>query len=103
MVKRRFSFVDLVRWMSGKPASLVGLHHRKGALRAGLDADIVVWDPDEKFVVDSSKLYHRNKLTPYDGKKLHGKVKRTYVRGTLVFENGRFADKPCGNVLLREG
>ena len=103
MLKRKFSFSDLVRWMSSSPATLAGLQHRKGALRTGLDADIVVWDPDEEFVVDASALQHRHNITPYDGKKLFGNVRRTYVRGTLVFMDGKFADNASGKALLREG
>lgn len=103
MLKRGFSFADLVRWMSFAPASLVGLEYRKGALRQGMDADIVIWDPNEEFIVDGSTLHHRHKLTPYNGAKLHGKVKRTYVRGTLVFKEGKFGDDASGKALLREG
>ena len=72
-------------WMSAAPARLAGLEHRKGTLAADYDADIVIWNPDESFVVDPSKLLHRHKVTPYAGRQLFGRVLQTYVGGRCVF------------------
>jgi allantoinase len=71
--------------MSAAPARLAGLQTRKGALAAGYDADIVLWDPDARFVVDASRLRHRHKVTPYAGRELFGKVTATYVGGRRIF------------------
>jgi allantoinase len=74
----------LAEWMSAAPARLAGLDDRKGALAAGSDADIVVWDPDAAFVVDPKRLHHRHPVTPYAGRELFGVVSRTYVGGRRV-------------------
>jgi allantoinase len=71
--------------MSAAPARLVGLEHRKGHLRAGHDADVVVWDPSAEFIVDPAKLLHRHHLTPYAGRRLRGVVRATLVGGKLAF------------------
>jgi allantoinase len=78
--------VDLgrvVEWMSTKPAQRAGLRS-KGRLSLGYDADLVVFAPDDAFVVDAGKLHHKNPITPYQGKALSGTVRRTYLRGSAV-------------------
>ena len=79
---------DLVEWMSAAPARLVGLQGRKGAIAAGCDADLVIWDPDAAFEVDAASLEHRNKITPYRARRLQGSVLRTILRGETVYERG---------------
>ena len=75
----------VAQWMSAAPARLAGLQDRKGALAPGYDADIVVWDPDARFVVDAARLLHRHKVTPYAGRELFGQVSATYVGGQRIF------------------
>jgi allantoinase len=75
----------MVEWLSVAPARLAGIGDRKGAIAAGYDADIVLWDPDGSFVVDPAKLFHRHAVTPYAGRELFGVVHATYVGGRKVF------------------
>jgi len=82
---RRLKPERIAQWMSAAPARLAGLQNRKGALAAGYDADIIVWDPETRFVVDPTELLHRHKLTPYTGRELFGKVSATYVGGRRIF------------------
>jgi allantoinase len=79
----------IAKWMSAGPAKLAGLGARKGAIAPGQDADIVIWNPDTMFTVDSSRLEHRHKLTPYAGRTLYGEVLATYVGGRAVFTTDR--------------
>jgi allantoinase len=87
--------------MSAAPARLAGLQGRKGAIAAGLDADLVVWDPDGQVRVSPEMLHHRHKLTPYAGGLFSGEVLATYVRGARVYQRGRFTAEPAGRLLLR--
>jgi allantoinase len=82
---RRLKPESLAQWMSAAPARLAGLQSRKGALAAGYDADIIVWDPETRFVVDPTEILHRHKVTPYAGRELFGKVSATYVGGRRIF------------------
>ena len=90
----------MVRWLSEAPARLAGLQHRKGAIAAGRDADLVVWDPDAETVVDPASLHHRHPVTPYAGLRLRGVVRTTMLRGEVIFHDGRFTGSPQGRQLL---
>jgi allantoinase len=82
--KRGVKLETISRLMSEGPAQLAGIEHRKGKLAAGYDADLVVFDPNERFRVEPSMIEHRHKITPYAGHELYGVVKATYVRGMLA-------------------
>ena len=94
---------DIVTWCSTNTAKQVGLSHRKGDLAVGLDGDVAVFDPDTEWVVQPSTMLFRNKCSPYQGKKVRGVVKETWVRGQMV--HGRecgFAKGPGGKLLLEQ-
>lgn len=91
----------LADWMSAAPARLAGLDARKGAIAPGRDADLVVWRPDEEFLVDPSDLHDRHRSTPYVGAILPGVVETTYLRGVPVYSRGGFDGTPTGELLLR--
>lgn len=86
----------IVKWMIEGPAKLIGLSTRKGRIAVGWDADLVAWDPEAKFTVDTAMIRHRHALTPYLGRALRGKVERTWLRGELIFDKGTFAQKTTG-------
>jgi len=93
--KRGLPVERLVQWMSAAPARLAGLGRRKGAIAAGFDADIVVWNPNGV----GGELQHRHKLTPYRPSQFPGAVEATFLRGQKVYEQGRFAEGPMGAIL----
>jgi allantoinase len=94
--RRGFGPGDLSRWMSAAPAALAGLAERKGAIASGRDADLVVWDPDGEFSVDPLTLQQRHKITPYAGMRLRGMVRKTFLRGRLVWDREPAADTMNG-------
>ncbi|MGW3952665.1 allantoinase AllB [Streptomyces sp. NPDC004752] len=98
--RRGHDLADVVRWMSARTAALIGLDARKGAIAAGRDADFAVLAPDETFIVDPARLQHRNRVTAYAGRTLHGVVKSTWLRGERIVADGEFTD-PKGRLLSR--
>lgn len=97
-----WSFSMLATRMSETPAKLFQLGHAKGRIEVGLDADLVVWDPNEQFSVVGAELYHRHAVTPYDGCKLSGVVKKTFMRGEIVFDENQIVGQPTGMTLKRK-
>ena len=65
------------------PADLLGLD--SGRLRVGAVADLVIFDPNEPWVCDAPKLRSRSKNTPFDGRRLTGRVRHTIKGGEIVY------------------
>ena len=99
---RGHDLIDVARWMSQRPAEVVGLAG-KGAIAVGNDADLVVLAPDESFVVDPTRLHHKNPVTPYAGRSLRGVVRQTWLRGRRIAAGGEVAPVPSGALLERRG
>jgi allantoinase len=78
------------------------MDHQKGQISPGCDADLICWDPDASFIVKPSMINFKNKLTPYEDEKLFGVVKKTFLRGEKVYENGKFLKAPFGKTLMRK-
>jgi allantoinase len=98
---RGYAVTHVAKWLCEGPARLAGLDRRKGSIAVGCDADFAIWNPDEKFRVDSAQLHHRHKITPYAERELKGMVATTFLRGRKIFERGEFSASPIGHVLLR--
>jgi allantoinase len=99
---RGYGLTDLARWLCSGPAALAGVASKKGAIAAGYDADLVIFDADLKFRVDPARVLHRHKLTPYAGRELVGAVKATFLRGRKIFDGMTPVGAPLGRVLKRK-
>jgi allantoinase len=90
----------LFRWMSQAPAKFAGLAGKKGEIAVGLDADLLVFGPDEELVVTPEQLFFRHKVSPYLGQKLQGRVHATLLRGQCVYDGNMHLGEPVGAHLL---
>jgi allantoinase len=97
---RGATLAQLAKWTSTNPAKFAGLSTRKGQIATGYDADLVVWDPDEKFVVREQGLFFKHRVSPYLGMDLSGAVHHTFLRGVEVFDGKKHPTKPSGQMLL---
>lgn len=83
--------LSLERWVeliAGAPARLFGLSHRKGSLEPGLDADIVLFDPEAERILDANTLHMRTDHSPYAGRRIRGWPAVAISRGTIVARGG---------------
>ena len=79
----RIPLIDLIRTVTSAPADLLGLP--TGRLAKGAPADLVLCDLNAPLLIDADKLISKSKNSPFDGRRLQGKVLRTVVDGRTVF------------------
>jgi allantoinase len=102
--KRGMSYNHMAELLSWNPARRFGLT-QKGDIAVGLDADLVLVDPHESFVVRAAESESNQGYTPFEGMELSGKVKATFLRGEQVYDGskvtgparGRYLRRPAGN------
>jgi allantoinase len=94
----------LVALVCEHPARLFGLSPRKGFLRPGADGDVTLVDTSQVTVTDGKHMMGSAGWTPYQGRRLRGRIVRTIVRGTTVAVDGRPVAAPgFGRFLRRTG
>ncbi|MEW5826033.1 MAG: dihydropyrimidinase [Candidatus Bipolaricaulota bacterium] len=106
VAKGRLSIERLVQTLCENPAKIFGLFPRKGTLRPGSDADLVVLDPRQEDVVAHATQHSRASYTAYEGWRVAGRVTLTMRRGEVLVEDGvcrnvsrgRFLETSAGRV-----
>ena len=99
--KHRISLPQMCAYLSENPAKLYGMYPRKGALKAGSDADIVIFDPNGDGVITQASSHSKCGYTPYEGVKTLGRVERVYLRGSQVFADGEITLEHSGRYVYR--
>jgi allantoinase len=92
--RRDVPISSLVRLLSRRPAEVFGLAHRKGDLRPGLDADVVVFDPHRSWTLDERELHSNAGWSPYHGRHIRGAVTLTVARGEVVWDGRTVLSRP---------
>lgn len=89
--------------MAVNTSALLGLEEVKGAIAVGADADLVAFSPDESFAVHAESLEHKNAVSAYDGRTLHGLVETTWLAGEVVHQRGEAVGErmPRGRLIER--
>jgi len=98
--KRGLSLNRVAALTSANPAKRFGLN-AKGDIAAGLDADLALVDPRETWTVRAQDSESTQGYTPFEGIELGAKVKATFLRGSLIHENGKVLGQPRGRYLHR--
>lgn len=84
------SLTRAVALLTDGPAKAFGLPG--GHLAPGAPADITVVEPDVEWTVDPARFFSRSRNTPFQGRRLTGRVAQTWVEGRLVFEDGHIKE-----------
>lgn len=98
--KRGMSYNQMAKLLSWNPSRRFGLLE-KGDIAIGYDADLVLVDPNESFVVRAAESESQQGYTPFEGVELTGRVKSTFLRGNLIYNNGQVLGSPTGRYLKR--
>ena len=80
----RLGLLDALRSVTAAPASLVGVP--QGRLAAGLPADLILFDPEKPWFCERENLVSRSVNSPFDGRRMVGRVMHTLVGGETVFQ-----------------
>jgi allantoinase len=98
--KRGMSYNHMAELLSFKPAMRFGLLN-KGDIAPGYDADIALVDPYESFVVRAAESESVQGYTPFEGQELTGRVKSTFLRGALIYNEGNVIGPARGRYMPR--
>ncbi len=72
-----------------RPAKIFGLYPKKGAIRAGADADVVLVDPARRHTISDADVLSKCGWTPYAGRAVTGIPVYTLLRGGVILDEGR--------------
>lgn len=100
VTKGRIDACTFVRLTATNPAKLFGLYPRKGTIAPGTDADIVLWDPGKRVVIDNGLMQHIIDYTPYEGLEVTGWPVATLRRGAVVMRDGKVQAEPGSGQFL---
>lgn len=89
VVKRGYSPTVISHAIGEGPAKAFGIYGKKGAIRVGFDADLVILDPEKEWEITPESLLYVNKISAFVGRKGKGLPVATIVRGKIVAKDGK--------------
>ena len=99
---RKISLATMCKTLSENPARLYGLFPRKGIIRPGSDADLVIYDPQADHVIRGEDMVGRAGYTPFEGFVTRGGIEQVWLRGKLAVDHGTvLAQEGDGQYLAR--
>ena len=91
---RGMALTEFARMTATAPALRFGLADRKGAIGVGLDADLAFYDPVAQWTIRGAAFRGFGTWSAFEGMACHGRVVRTLVRGTTVYDDGEIKVAP---------
>lgn len=104
VAKRGLPLTWMARVLAENPARIFGLYPRKGTIRPGADADLLIIDPGAEHTVRAANHLGNSGFTPYEGWTVHGRPWMTLLRGQVLLHDGRVEQTPgYGEFLPAQG
>jgi len=102
VTKGKISLNKFVEVTSTNAAKIFGMFPKKGTIGIGADADIVIFDPNEKHKLSAASHHMNTDYSAYENWEVTGKVKTVLLRGNIVIDNNEcLADKGNGQFMKR--
>ena len=96
-MKEDYSLEKFIPLLTEEPALFLKIENRKGKIAVGYDADLVIWNPEKKQIVQEEDILHRHKISPYIGEELFGIIQQTIVNGIAVYKDKKIVDNKRKN------
>jgi dihydropyrimidinase len=101
VAENRITMNQLVALTSTNPAKLFGMYPKKGSIRCGSDADLVIVDMESEEILSTETLHNHVGYTIYEGLKVKGKPVATILRGKTIVEGGLFLGERSGGRFVK--
>ena len=103
VVKRGLPLTWMARVLAENPARIFGIYPRKGAIRPGSDADLLIYDPDAEKTITAADHIGNSGYTPYEGWTQKGAPWMTLLRGKVVLNQGKLEQGPDHGEFISAG
>jgi len=96
--ENKIKLQTIVERMCHAPARIFGIEKR-GFIKEDYFADLVLVDMEQETEISKDNIQYKCKWSPFEGKKLHARIEKTFVNGELVYDNETFPTSPNGQEL----
>lgn len=97
------TFSQAVALCAGNTARLFGLSDKKGDLRVGMDADIVLYNPSKPITITQERMHSKTDYTVWEGHQLSGTIEQVLSKGKPVYIDGQFIGQAGDGVYVKCG
>ncbi len=97
----RINLNRFVQLVATAPAKMFGMFPQKGTIAVGSDADIVVFDPEEKHKLSADTHHSNVDYSLFEGREVTGKVKKVFSRGQLIVDGDQWQGHAGGGHYIK--
>ncbi len=99
VAEKKIKLEKVIEVLCENPARIFGIKN-KGKIKKGFDADLVLVDLNKKWTIRNKEMHSKCKWTPFNGKKISGKIETTIIGGKIVFNKTKFHNKFKGKKII---